>query len=332
MTTSLTTETLIQAAIELIFGEQRKEQYLKGDLPGALFTPYLQEISKLSEAYVNQRAARQPLRDIKAAEAYALYFMPINFAKIVYLLSKIPGEFWQIPRTVLDIGCGTGTGLFAASPSLVQGSRSFGIDKSEKMREVCGRLAKLIPNTRQHSFSIAQEIPAAPERFDLIIAANLLNELEETEKTFFLNTAAERLSADGFLLLLEPALSLPTRALMKQRDLLVNDYKLFPLFPCTHNRPCPMLSASEDDWCHGSLKWERPKLIRMLDQLSGFNKHRIKYAGHILSKENFTPGGARVVNFPVKNKRGLNIITCSQAGLQTRLFPKGSYDHYDNIV
>jgi ribosomal protein RSM22 (predicted rRNA methylase) len=101
---------------------------------------------------------------------------------------------------------------------------------------------------------------------------------------------------------------------MGLRDLLLkNDPSLQIVFPCTHNTQCPMLKSSNNDWCHGSLNWTPPHLIRQLDECTGFNKHRIKYSASIFSKaarQTLPNKNYRVVAPPEKSKRGESLLLC----------------------
>jgi hypothetical protein len=98
---------------------------------------------------------------------------------------------------------------------------------------------------------------------------------------------------------------------MELRNLVLSELSSFaPIFPCTRSDDCPMLSTSESDWCHGTLRWERPRLVRQLDELLGFNKHRIKYSGFVFVNGGDLVEGHRVVSAPEKGPGGTTAILC----------------------
>jgi hypothetical protein len=73
-----------------------------------------------------------------------------------------------------------------------------------------------------------------------------------------------------------------------------------------------MLAQSATDWCHGTLEWEQPPLHRQLDQLLGFNKHRIKFSCFIFQDAAELGSGVRVLTPPEKGRSGVEALLCGQ--------------------
>lgn len=168
------------------------------------------------------------------------------------------------------------------------------------------------------------EIPEA-SAYDLIICANSLNEIERNSEATVLKLL-ERLTERGTILILEPGLRETTRRLMRVRDL-VRGKGLSIIFPCTRQDPCPMLRASESDWCHGTLlgtagSLRGSALVPLVDELTGFNKHRLKYSVVICSKLPITLDGIRVLRTPEKSKRGLVVPVCGPGIFGDLVLPK----------
>src|SRR5688572_15529741 len=80
------------------------------------------------------------------------------------------------------------------------------------------------------------------------------------------NLPAE-LSEAGVVVITEPALKRPTRDLMAVRDHLLGSGDLTVLAPCLHDQICPMLAATNNDWCHFYVDWEEPEYLKALDRL-----------------------------------------------------------------
>jgi len=90
-------------------------------------------------------------------------------------------------------------------------------------------------------------------RFDLIVAAHLLNELPldaDARARLVLGWCRELLAEGGACVVVEPALRETSRALLEVRDRLVAA-GLFVVAPCLWQGPCPAL-ARPRDWCHAS--------------------------------------------------------------------------------
>ncbi|HSS38662.1 MAG TPA: small ribosomal subunit Rsm22 family protein, partial [Polyangia bacterium] len=107
------------------------------------------------------------------------------------------------------------------------------------------------------ALKLPAELPDITGRFDLIVAAHLLNELfversavdrASLRAARVLAWAREFLAPAGRLILIEPALRETSRDLLAVRDQLLAA-GLHVIAPCFFQGPCPAL-ASERDWCH----------------------------------------------------------------------------------
>jgi hypothetical protein len=177
------------------------------------------------------------------------------------------------------------------------------------MRSVAARLLGARATSCPITWSVSDSFAG---KFDLIFAANVLNELSPQAALTLLERLLDALSPDGALITLEPALLNTTRNHMALRDaVLAGHLDLNPLFPCTHRARCPMLPGEPTEWCHTDLMWEEPRLIRQIDELTGFNKHRPKFSAFIFTRASSIPPGIRIVRAVEKSKRGASAIGCS---------------------
>lgn len=329
-------ESLERIIIRKALGQQALEQHAKGDISNKAFADYIPEITKLSEAYnFPEKKLQTALNQELALKAYLLYFLPINQFKLQSLLQRVsfPGD--KIIR-VLDFGCGPGTGSLAAIETFKQKLEINLFDISGKASQFAKELIKeFSPGTKAN----LKEENWKKEKYDLIIAANSLNEISDPEITT--RDLLASLEESGVLVILEPALKIKTRKAMELRDFILNqDKTLTVLFPCTRNDACPMLK--EDDWCHGSLTWKGTKLVNQIDNITGFNKHRLKYSAFIFQRKASLLDGYRVVNIPEKDKTGFTSKLCGKdlygfvklpkrnKNEDNRLFEKG--DLWDRVV
>lgn len=146
---------------------------------------------------------------------------------------------------VLDLGAGTGAAGVAARKRFGEGVQVVAVDK-------VGGPGLLTADLRQ---------PGRPQgvggRFDLIVAAHLLNELGlDLPRRMALVTSwmDELLAPGGTCLLLEPAPRQVSRDLLALRDQLMAEGRWI-LAPCFRQGPCPALDR-ERDFCHDSAHWE----------------------------------------------------------------------------
>lgn len=299
-----------------ILPEAAFAQYQLGDVGHRELQPYVGELRRISEAYVTHDSGSRlasPIRDVRAAEAYALYYTPINAAKILHLSPLLRFEASEL--SILDLGCGPGTAELALLSSLQKRLRITCVESSTPMRELAERLlGGWDINGNLSDLTTRVSLDTVDQTYDLVIAANVLAELSRDESLETLRSLARSVSPSGYLLLLEPGQQLHTRRLMELRDLVIATHpELVPLFPCHRADSCPMLTRSATDWCHDTLEWEQPPLNAQLDQLLAFNKHRIKYAAFIFQRGGTLRPGLRVLTPPRKTRLGTEALVCGES-------------------
>ena len=300
-----------------ILSPNGKAQYRLGDVAARELRPFVDEIRAVSAAYVSHRVGTtlsSPISSLKSSFAYALYYSPINAAKLLHLLPHI--QISKPTLSVLDVGCGPGTAGFALLAEMPQNLDLTCIETSPAMRSAAAQLLKAWPAPgKLHSLTLKPALSdlAVPNSFDLVIAANVLAELPEHEAKGYSRKLAAVVGQGGYLIIIEPGQLAHTRRAMQIRDLLLQEFpELTPRFPCLRADSCPMLLASENDWCHGTIEWNQPRLHRQLDTLLGFNKHRIKFSAFIFQRGASLLPGVRVLTPPRKNSRGVEGLVCGK--------------------
>lgn len=162
-----------------------------------------ERLVSLKDAYFDQRSVEY---DELTALAYAIYHLPDNYAATQYVLADLARE-GRIPSRirVLDVGAGTGgpaIGLAELLPSetLVEYHAvepSANADVLERVLSETGQnVHATVHRERAESFD--------PDgRFDLIVFANVLNELAEPATV--LREYRSALASDGSVVAIEPA-------------------------------------------------------------------------------------------------------------------------------
>ncbi len=317
-------------------------------LPDTLLKPVADDIRRIAERYTSGRTETVAPLSARESSSYALYYFLINLEKIQRLLRVNLPLIESEKLRVLDYGAGPGTAAFALALERPAPFFLSAIDHSADMRAIAGKLLSGLKEIGS-IIDLRVEAPesARDEKFDLIFAAHVLNELPFNAQVTLAHTLLSRLAPNGTIFLIESALKEQTRELMALRDLLLhNDSSLSVAFPCTHQLACPMLARSPDDWCHGTMSWQPPFLVRQLDQLTGFNKHRLKYSAFVLTRNQaaMTPSTHkfRVVAPPEKSKVGHQLMLCGAEYYGITLCKKRSRseeniefrraEHYDRLT
>ncbi len=283
---------------------------------------------RLSLAFTSERAAMplDYLSDPDALLAYLAAFLLPNALKVMHCLGQIDTLGDDI--TVLDIGSGPGTASIAVSAffsmSLPNARvRIAAVERTKAALEQAHELfRKIAPH--HHSFESATlDITKQPlgkalarQRFDIIIAANVLNELPEDQALkISAELARDFLKGNGSFIIVDPALRETARLLMKLRDSLVNEGAARVTAPCLHQKQCPMLAANERDWCHFYIDWEPPEFLTELDRLSGMDHTHLKMSYMILRKVKVENGKLwRVVSSPLVSKGKRELVLCGKSG------------------
>lgn len=277
----------------------------------------------------------------QALAAYAAAFLLPNAVKVAHALVQAD-RLGILPKandlSVLDIGAGPCTATLASALSLQAlrpnaAVRFTALDRSGPALALGKALALEVGIApEQFSTHIAMMSPHTFEaqlqgkRFDLIVAANVVNELPSTDKALAMVAAlvTNHLAHNGVLLLIDPALRDSTRLLMTLRDQLLADGLVSVHAPCVHEAACPMLREGERDWCHFYIEWQRSSLIEELDRLALLDRHLLKMSYFLMTHASNQPrtwaeGCARVVSSPLVSKGKREVWLCSVDGALTKV-------------
>ncbi|MBH0200788.1 MAG: methyltransferase domain-containing protein [Nitrospira sp.] len=302
-----------------------------------------QAVLELSRLFTKGRSTLSGsyLESPTLAAAYLTYFLPVNLSKIQVLLDEMPDEPAHDTFSVLDLGCGPGTGALAvldwwsqrstdSALSVVAVDRSpTALCQTEQLWMQYCRTAEMTgASLRTCEASLERDEwskdvgPRAP--FDLIILANCLNELhaDATDpiamRSCLVTQLLELLAPMGTMMIVEPALRETSRALHQVRDRLLQEKRCTVYSPCLHEQNCPAL-VKPDDWCHEERAWERPEMIEEIDKAVGFIKDALKFSYLLLRKDGKTivdrrPNVYRVVSELRELKGEKRAWLCNETG------------------
>ena len=229
---------------------------------------------------------------------YARDIAPRTEAALARVLAEVYGARGVAPPTrAIDLGAGTGAAGRVLRARFGETFEVVAVDRTAGPGLVRANLAVELP-----------AVPGGDARFDLVVAAHLLNEL------FVDRAPAERvalrarrvrawstlLTPNGVLILLEPALRETSRELLAVRDQVLAA-GLHVVAPCFWAGPCPAL-ALERDWCH--------------DAAPVPSKPRVDFSYLVLRAEAVPPAPTlnRVVSDPMPEKGRLRFFVCGPLG------------------
>ena len=222
----------------------------------------LQQAAKtLSDRYrAELRDGRLHMAEELAVKAYLAARMPATYVAArasLGALSEARPDF--SPRTLLDIGAGPGTMLWAATdlwPGLEQATL---LEASGPARKIGGHLASeggLAVNATWLAGDATIEL-GIPPAADLVSVAYVLDEIAPASRTKLVGRLWA-VTADT-LIVVEPGTPAGWQRILEVRGQLI-EAGAHILAPCPHDAPCPLAAP---DWCHFSRRVARSRLHRL---------------------------------------------------------------------
>lgn len=240
------------------------QQAIAAELAAVPQIRWVREAQALSERYRAERndnstpLASGPLQ----ALAYAALLLPPSYAQVrgaaAATAARIPG--WQ-PRTVLDLGSGPGTALWAVAEQWPSLQQATAVEREAAFVALGRTLARageaaLFRNIHWERADLRNLAALPAKRYDLVVVGHVLNELAPDDQRALVAWAWQR--TDGVLLLIEPGNSASFAHLRAARDHLLG-LGAHTVAPCAHDTPCPLV----DDWCHVPQRLKRPPFQRL---------------------------------------------------------------------
>ncbi|MBT1157856.1 methyltransferase type 11 [Aminobacter anthyllidis] len=213
----------------------------------------------LSSRYrAETRDGKLHLSDEMFANAYLATRLPATFAAVRASLesaAELMPEFE--PKSLLDVGAGPGTALWAASDCWPTIASATMLEGSQSIRKVGVELSahSAVAHVEWRAADAAKSFEA--DKADLVTLAYVLDELSPAEGL----ALVERLWAatNGLLVVIEPGTPAGWRRMMAVRSRLI-ELGAYLAAPCPHSRSCPIV---EPDWCHFSRRVARSRLHRL---------------------------------------------------------------------
>ena len=314
---------LEEQLVSLHLGRAAAAQLGLGRLPDKILRPYAYALQEISDEYIKHGRTPRSISELHTG-AYALYHGQLSFFKFSLMFERCS---IKTPTRILDFGCGPGSGAAAALAITSVHAEVTLLDRAGPMLESAAALInRLCDSTTPVKVSSESLSTLSSQRFDIICVGNVLSEMPPYEALECCMNLFDLLSDEGVLCILEPGTPRAAQQLMETRDSMLKvarDVQI--IYPCTHHDACPM-RALASEWCHTWQHWERPTTIEQLDELTGFNKHRIKFFPLLLKRGNLERGNYRVVKESVRIPAGHRTWLCGKQHFGAALLKNSDRD------
>ena len=259
--------------------------------------------------------------------------------RLAYLFTRLPGTFSAIcrvlqeskeraplfsPTSLLDVGAGPGTGMWAALHVLDTLTSCTLLEKDTAFMSIGKQLVK------NSSFSFAKEaswkccdleLLEKVEPHDLVLLSYSIGEIPEGRWQTLLPVLWK--ATKQAICIIEPGTPRGYSRLMKIREILLGlGGHLWA--PCPHALRCPLIQG---DWCHFSVRVPRSSLHRNLKG-AALSYEDEKYSYLLFGKEPAQPVTGRILRHPQKRSGHVEFVVCQKEGIQKKITSKKEGDLY----
>lgn len=259
-------------------------------------TPALRAASAgLSQLYRAENPSAPPLSSDEQRAAYLAVRLPATYAAVVEALRWTRESCSEEVSSVLDLGSGPGTALWAASEVFPELTSCTGFERDARFLEIARRIGQQAEHAALRTAQWTQGdlstgLPAG--KWDLVICSYALNELREATRAEVIRRAW---AVTGKLfVIIEPGTKVGFANVLAARGLLLAQGAALAA-PCPHALACPM--AQSGDWCHFAARVERTAEHRRLKDASlGHEDEKFSYVA--FSRSAVQAPQTRIVRHP----------------------------------
>ncbi len=261
---------------------------------------------------------RLHVSDELSARAYLATRLPATYAAIRTAMTEIAERRPEFaPKSLLDVGAGPGTVLWAAEDCWPGLETAVLLEASSAIRKWGEMLAQVSPVAKitWGSADISKGVTAT-NGSDLVCLAYVLSELAAGTRGKVIDDLWS-LTKD-VLLVIEPGTPRGWQRILSVRGRLI-DKGAHILAPCPHAAPCPVVAP---DWCHFSRRVARSRLHRLSKQADvPWEDEKFIYLA--ASRKPGRAAGARILAPPRQGKGRIDFkLCCADGTLQQRTVSK----------
>lgn len=245
--------------------------------------------------------------------AYLAARMPATYAVLSQVLHRVRLKSFS---TVLDIGSGPATTLFALQELFPDLESLYLIERDPAFLELGKKLTRELPLSMRSEWieaDVEKKIPQLPS--DLVIASYSLGEITERKQLSIAQQLWEL--TQQVLIFIEPGTPVGFERLRGVRTLLL-ERGAHLLAPCSHSRSCPMAGG---DWCHFSVRLARSSIHRRAKEaIRNYEDEKFAYLLFSRREEPLVEG--RILRHPRRGKGHVAFKLCTKEGIENRVVTK----------
>jgi ribosomal protein RSM22 (predicted rRNA methylase) len=287
----------------------------------------VQATAQLSEHYKAADFSIPAIATEAHRAAYLAVRLPATYAAIRRVFTEIK---LRAPETeissLLDLGAGPGTALFAAGEEFPHLQHATLIEADAGWIDLGKRLAAQseAPVVQQAQW-LKQDLRSgiSCDKHDLVVISYTLGELPHAAAEAILRKAWS--CANKFLAVIEPGTRRGFAAINAARSVLISNAATI-IAPCPHHCTCPMAAAG--DWCHFSQRVERTSQHRQLKGGElGYEDEKFSY--FVVARTDSPSSRSRIVRHPRKHSGHVQLVLCTSAGeIESRTVTRSSKQAY----
>lgn len=251
--------------------------------------------------------------------AYLAYRFPATFAAVRAALAEVHARMpgWS-PRSLLDLGAGPGTAVWAAMETWPSIEQVELVERDHRMIALGQRLMRDAANSvfteaRWTNADLGDHAGIEPQ--DLVLSSYAWGELSTARQGQLLEHLWSETT--GVLVLIEPGTPAGFQVIRAARARLL-ELGAHVIAPCPHDGPCPM---PHDDWCHFSQRLVRSQEHRAAKEVSiGYEDEKFSYVA--VSRLMFEPVHNRLLRHPQVRSGHIHLELCTRHGLQHQIVSK----------
>ena len=287
-------------------------QAVDSALAGASVSDLAAAAKALSRRYRDEiRDGRLHISDARLALAYVATRMPATYAAIHVALSAMAAQQPDFaPRSLLDVGAGPGTVMWAAADLWTGIEAATLVETSPAIRALGETLAasSAIARISWRASDLRADLPGT--QHDLVTLAYVLDELAPKDR----GALVDRLwsLSRHALLIVEPGTTAGWRRILEARAQLIAGGAHI-LAPCPHALACPV---TEPDWCHFAARVARSRIHRLAKEAEvPWEDEKFIYLA--ASRTPAAHHAARVLDRPASASGRVELKLCQPDGMAT---------------
>ena len=268
---------------------------------------------------------REEPTDADLSLAYLATRMPATFAATTRVLDELAERAPTVQvDSLLDLGAGPGTGLWAALGAFGGLRQATLVEPATSMRHAGERL---LAHTGGHPDVTTRWVAARVADYEfavpcsLVLAAYVLGELEDAARLPTVDKMWRQ--ATGAVVIVEPGSRDGCARVLAARARLI-DQGAAIVAPCPHAAACPL---PDDDWCHFGARLARCALHRRLkDGRLGYEDEPYSYV--IATRQAGGATNARVLRRPRTRPGQVFVDLCTPTGVRRETVSRRQRERY----